>query len=303
MIIAISGSSGFVGQNLKEYFDYNAIEAIEIALRDPNWQSAFKLFPTAVIHLAGKAHDTQNTSSLEEYYKVNRDLTIDVFNEFLHSSATDFFFFSSVKAVADKVDGLLKEDYTPSPQTAYGKSKLEAESYLLNQVLPSNKRLFIIRPCMIHGKNNKGNLNLLYHFIEKKLPWPLAAFDNQRSFLSVDNLSFLILQMLKNKNIKSGIYNFADDGFLSTNELIQLIGKSQHIKPKLWKTPKPIIHALGRLGDLLHLPLNSEKVKKLTESYMVSNEKIKNALDLSKLPMSIQDGIKKTLDSFSINNK
>lgn len=298
MSIAITGASGFVGSNLEDFLKRNGLKTISISLRDDNWHKTIDTNSTAIVHLAGKAHDTENTSKIEEYFYVNRDLTIEVFQFFLKSNIRDFYFFSSVKAVADSVEGLLKEDHTPSPHTPYGKSKLEAESYLLNQVIPSNKRLFIIRPCMIHGKNNKGNLNLLYHFIEKKLPWPLAAFDNQRSFLTVDNLSFLILQMLKNKNVQSGIYNFADDGFLSTNELIQLIGNSLHTKTKLWKIPRPIIQILGGLGDFLRLPLNSEKIKKLTESYMVSNEKIKEALKLPALPISIQDGIKTALDSF-----
>src|SRR5690606_34845970 len=135
----------------------------------------------AIIHLAGKAHDTANTSLAEEYFIINRDLTIALFNEFLKSDIKDFFFFSSVKAVADTVDGVLYEDVLPKAITPYGQSKVEAEAYLLSQKLPEGKRLFIIRPCMIHGPGNKGNLNLLYKLVEKGIPWPLAAFENQRS--------------------------------------------------------------------------------------------------------------------------
>src|SRR5690606_27975560 len=109
------------------------------------------------------------------------------------------------------------------PLTPYGKSKLEAELYLLAQKLPERKRLFIIRPCMIHGPGNKGNLNLLYKVVEKGIPWPLAAFHNERSFLSIDNLSFLIEKMLMHTDLASGVYNFADDDALSTNSLVKLI--------------------------------------------------------------------------------
>src|SRR5690606_9961467 len=105
-------------------------------------------------------------------------------------------YFSSVKAVADTVEGVLQEDVVGKPLTPYGKSKLEAEQYLLSQVLPEGKRAFIIRPCMIHGPGNKGNLNLLYKVVEKDVPWPLAAFRNQRSFLSIDNLCFLLERMI-----------------------------------------------------------------------------------------------------------
>src|SRR5690606_37052582 len=148
--------------------------------------------------------------------KVNRDLTIELFDLFLKSNIRDFFYFSSVKAVADTVDGMLTEDVQGKPYTPYGKSKLEAEQYLLKQTLPEGKRLFIIRPCMIHGPGNKGNLNLLYKVVEKGVPWPLAAFHNQRSFLSIDNLSYLLEKILENTGLSSGVYNFADDEALST---------------------------------------------------------------------------------------
>ncbi|ULT28245.1 NAD-dependent epimerase/dehydratase family protein [Sphingobacterium sp. E70] len=179
----------------------------------------------AIIHLAGKAHDTNKISDSEVYFKINRDLTIELFNTFLQSNVRDFIYFSSVKAVADKVDKFLDENIAGNPQTPYGKSKLEAEQYLLKQLLPEGKRLFIIRPCMIHGPGNKGNLNLLYKVVEKGIPWFLAKFHNDRSFLSIDNLSFLLERMINDQQISSGIYNFADDETLSTNELVELISK------------------------------------------------------------------------------
>src|SRR5690606_34965976 len=132
------------------------------------------------------------TADDEIYFKINRDLTIQLFNEFLKSSSKDFFYFSSVKAATDSVEGYLDEDFVAYPVTPYGKSKLAAEEHLLNQKLPEGKRVFIIRPCMIHGPGNRGNLNLLYKIVKKGIPWPLAAFENQRSFLSIDNLNFLI---------------------------------------------------------------------------------------------------------------
>lgn len=150
----------------------------------------------------------------------------------MKSDIRDFIYFSSVKAVADTVEGILVEETEANPLTPYGKSKLEAEDFLLSQILPADKRLFIIRPCMIHGPGNKGNLNLLYKVVEKGLPWPLASFNNKRSFLSIDNLSFLINQILINDQIESGIYNFSDDDSLSTNDLIEVISESLSRKPK-----------------------------------------------------------------------
>ncbi len=298
MSITITGITGFVGQNLSQYLVKNNIDVNGLSLRNSNWKNDLDGNSIAVIHLAGKAHDTSNTSSPDEYFKVNRDLTIELFNEFLNSKIRDFFYFSSVKAVADTVDGVLTEEVIPNAITPYGKSKLEAEEYLLKQKLPEGKRLFIIRPCMIHGPGNKGNLNLLYKIVEKGLPWPLAAFDNKRSFLSVDNLSFLITEMLEKSSTASGIYTFADDNAISINQLVEIIAKSSGKKALLWKISKDFITKLANLGDKIKLPLNSERLKKLTESYIVSNQKIKAALGIEALPLSAEQGLEKTIRSF-----
>lgn len=298
MKIFITGASGFVGQNLKQYLLNQKNEIIPISLRNDSWRNDLKAEGDVLIHLAGKAHDTDSKSEDREYFLVNADLTINLFNEFLKSNIRDFFYFSSVKAVADVVDGILTEDAICIPATAYGKSKLRAEQFLLGCSLPSGKRLFIIRPCMIHGPGNKGNLNLLYKVVEKGIPWPLASFSNQRSFLSIDNLCFLIHSMLENPLISSGVYNFADDEVLSTNDLVLLISDTVGKKGKLWNIPGSLIKSLVKVGDIIPLPLNSERLKKLTESYIVSNRKIKEALGIQKLPVGTKEGLIKTIASF-----
>lgn len=295
----ITGTTGFVGQNLSIYLREQQINIQSLSLRKSTWSDEIDSTADAIIHLAGKAHDTSNTSVAEEYFKVNRDLTIVLFNEFLKSDIKDFFFFSSVKAVADTVADVLYENVMPKAVTPYGQSKLEAETYLLSQKLPQGKRLFIIRPCMIHGPGNKGNLNLLYKVVEKGIPWPLVKFVNQRSFLSIDNLNFLIHQMLLNKKITSGVYNFADDEALSTNQLINCMNVALNKKARFLPLSKGLIQSIAKCGDLINFPLNSENLKKLTESYMVSNEKIKSALEIDKLPLTANVGIIKTIKSFT----
>ena len=302
-MIIITGASGFVGQNLVSNLKDQGIQIFKISLRNNNWHNEILEGGQAIIHLAGKAHDTSNVSNPEEYYEINRNLTIDLFDRFLQSDIKDFFFFSSVKAVADTINEKLDENVIPCPLTPYGKSKLEAEHYLLSKKLPAGKRLFIIRPCMIHGPGNKGNLNLLYKVVQWGIPWPLASFRNERSFLSVDNLCYLINEMIKSDKISSGVYNFADDESLSTNELVTLIADSLGKKAKLWKIPTSLIKAFVKIGDILPLPLNSERLKKLTESYVVSNYKVKEALGINCLPLSAKDGLKKTVLFFRYNNK
>ncbi len=225
-----------------------------------------------------------------------------LFNLFLQSGARDFLYISSVKAVADSVSGVLDERATPDPKTPYGKSKLKAEEYLQSQKLPENKRLFILRPCMIHGPNNKGNLNLLYRFAKKGIPYPLASFENKRSFLSIDNLNFVIEKLINETAVAGGVYNVADDEPLSTNRVITLFNEILGKKNRLWKVNPFIIKALAGLGDKIKLPLNSSQLQKLTESYIVSNDKIKQALSISRLPVTSSEGLKSTIKSFVHNN-
>lgn len=299
MKITITGASGFVGQNLVPYLKDKNYSVKTLSVRDDSWRSQDVMDTDVFIHLAGKAHDTANTASAAEYFKVNRDLTIQLFDLFLTSHAKDFFYFSSVKAVADTVDGVLVEDVLPQPLTPYGQSKNEAEQYLLQAQLPEGKRVFIIRPCMIHGPGNKGNLNLLYKVVEKGIPWPLASFENHRSFLSIANLCYLVEEMMKQQALASGVYNFSDDKALSTNELVCLIAETASKKPKLWYISKGFMQGIASIGDKIKLPLNSERLKKLTENYVVSNQKIKNALQIEQLPVSAEEGLRRTIQSFS----
>jgi nucleoside-diphosphate-sugar epimerase len=294
--IFITGSSGFVGLNLIEY-----LRSFFIFIKYER-EAPIEINQDIVIHLAGKAHDIKKTSNSDEYYQVNTELTKTVFDAFLASNSKVFITLSSVKAVADEVDGVLTEEYIPNPIIHYGKSKLLAEQYILSKEIPEGKRVYILRPCMIHGPGNKGNLNLLYKLVSKGIPWPLGAFDNKRSFCSIDNLMFIIKELINREDIPSGVYNVADDEALSTNEVISLLAVSQNRKPKILILPKGLIKAFAKLGDLLQLPLTTERLQKLTESYVVSNQKIKSAIGKN-LQVSAKEGLLKTFNSFHTNAK
>ena len=205
-------------------------------------------------------------------------------------------FFSTAKAAADKVDDILTEDVVPSPVGPYGESKIAAEKYILEN-MPTDKQVYIFRPCMIHGPGNKGNLNLLYNVVKKGIPWPLGAFENRRTFTSIENICFAVNGVLT-KDVPSGIYNMGDDEALSTNELIEEICKSLGKKAHIWKLPKGLMNGVAKMGDSLHLPLNSERLRKLTENYISSNEKIKKALGVKNMPVDAREGLKVTLQSF-----
>lgn len=292
-MILITGAKGFVGKSL-----YSFLGGKKLQLKTSDRNAPIDLTNvTSVIHLAGKAHDLKKTSTPDEYYQVNTELTKKVFDGFLASNAKVFITLSSVKAVADEVVGTLTEDFTPNPFTHYGKSKLLAEQYILAKEIPDDKRVYILRPCMIHGPGNKGNLNLLYKLVSKGIPWPLGSFKNKRSFCSIDNLMFIIQELIERDDIPSGVFNVADDEAISTNDVISLIATSQNRKSKIWKISAWLIQSLAKLGDLFHLPLTKERLQKLTESYVVSNQKIKAAIGKD-LPVSAKDGLLKTFQSF-----
>lgn len=295
MNICLTGASGFVGKNLSQYLSGYAFNIVPISLRNSDWKNSLNV--NVIIHLAGKAHDTKNTSEASEYFRVNTDLTRELFDAFLQSETKDFIYFSSVKAVADEVLDVLFEEVCPTPKTPYGQSKLKAEQYILSKEIPEGKRVFILRPCMIHGPGNKGNLNLLYQLVVKGLPWPLGDFENKRSFLSIGNLCFVIKELVENGSIPSGIYQIADNDPISTNELIQVLGASLDKKAKIWNIRSSWIKGISKLGDFLHLPLNSERLQKLTENYIVSNKKIVTSIG-KPLPVNAKAGLLETFNSF-----
>lgn len=313
MKILITGVHGFVGGNLVEYLSTNnTIYGLDIVA--PEKRGVEKTFSwndldsgvipelDAIIHLAGKAHDTKNQAEAEVYFKVNRDLTIKIFDYFASRDIKKFIFFSTAKAAAEKVTGVLTEDVIPSPVGPYGESKIAAEQYIINSMhnRPGaflGREVYIFRPCMIHGPGNKGNLNLLYQVVSKGLPWPLGAFENRRTFTSVENICFAVNGVLT-KDVPSGIYNMGDDEALSTNELIEVIcaslGKNAHI----WKLPKRLMLGVAKVGGWLHLPLDMERLRKLTENYISSNAKIKASLGIEHMPVKARDGLKRTLEAF-----
>jgi len=312
--ILITGINGFVGTNFtNSWFRNHKIVGLDI--HQPEKEGVERIFgwdelgkvPSvdAIVHLAGKAHDTKNRSEAQVYFDVNTGLTQKIFDYFLQSDARTFIFFSSVKAAADSVPGdVLTEKLVPAPIGPYGESKIRAEEYILKKLSTmgdqqSAKSVFILRPCMIYGPGNKGNLTLLYSVVKKGIPWPLGAYENRRSFCSIDNISYVVEQLIVKENIVSGIYHVCDDEPLSTNELIRLISESVGKKSHIWQLPKGLMNAAAAICGALKLPLNKERLRKLTENYVVSNAKIKRALGIEKMPVTARDGMMKTLSSFN----
>ena len=317
MKLLISGINGFIGQNLQAYFakaDYELIgieksdNFLKTNIKQYTWEELDKINEAdCIIHLAGLAHDTNNAKLEDEYYQINTELTKTIFNFFLTSSAKTFIFFSTVKAVTDFSETPLVETHIPEPTSIYGKSKLMAEEYILNNLPDFGRKVYILRPCMIHGPNPKGNLVSLYRYIKKGLPYPFGKLSNTRSYLSINNLNFILEKLIESNDLSlvtrhlsfvtppSGIYHLSDDQPLSTTRIVELIGETIQKKPLMINLPKWMFEKLGQMGTALHLPVNIETIKKLTGNFLVSNDKIKKALNISNLPLSAEEGMRLTL--------
>ena len=284
MKFLITGAYGFVGTNLCKYLAEKGHECLALdipaAKRDGvpyasfyTWDELDKLpVVDAVVHLAGKAHDLKKVASEQSYFDINVGLTEKIFAA---AKTTRFIYFSSSKADANG--------------NAYGRSKLAAEQFL-------NGRAIVLRPAMIHGPGNKGNLNLLWGIARRGLPWPLAAFENKRSFTSIANICAAVEALCERG--ENGIYPIADDEMISTNRLIELIAETCGKRAKLWRVPKGVMRMVAKIGDVLHLPLNTERIVKLTEDGFVNNSHLKSQLGWNRMPIRAEEGLRRTLRSF-----
>ena len=286
MKFLITGAYGFVGTNLCKYLAEKGHECLALdipaAKRDDvpyvsfyTWDELDKLpVVDAVVHLAGKAHDLKKVASEQSYFDINVGLTEKIFAA---AKTTRFIYFSSSKADANG--------------NAYGRSKLAAEQFL-------NGRAIVLRPAMIHGPGNKGNLNLLWGIARRGLPWPLAAFENKRSFTSIANICAAVEALCERG--ENGIYPIADDEMISTNRLIELIAETCGKRAKLWRVPKGVMRMVAKIGDVLHLPLNTERIVKLTEDSFVNNSHLKSQLGWKRMPICAEEGMRRTLRSFLV---
>jgi nucleoside-diphosphate-sugar epimerase len=197
-----------------------------------------------VIHLAGLAHNPQ--AQPQDYYRVNVDQSLAIAEAAVNTGIRRFIFVSSIKVNGEATTHTpFQHDDAPQPQDDYGRSKLLAEEKLQAYCADNAMELVIIRPPLIWGGNNKGNLATLEKAIRYRLPLPLADINNRRDWVSLDNLSSLLHQCLNAPNINREILLVSDGKPLSTTQIIQQLAQQMNLKALLFRLPQPVIKLIG----------------------------------------------------------
>ncbi|MDN3439760.1 NAD-dependent epimerase/dehydratase family protein [Planococcus sp. APC 3900] len=274
--ILITGNGSYVGTNLIEWLSQwpNQYEIEEISVRGEEWKrSDFSKFDS-VLHVAGIAHISTDPKMEEKYYKVNRDLTIEV-AEFAKSwGVKQFIFMSSIIVYGDSSSDkrVIDRSTMPKPSNFYGNSKLQAEEGI--KLLESeNFKVAVIRPPMIYGKNSKGNYPKLVKLAQVLPVFP--DFDNERSMLHIDNLSEFLRLIIENE--EHGLFFPQNKKYIKTSEMVRVIAKASGKKILLIKIFNPFLKLMvGKInvvnkvfGNLIY----DMSISEYKEVYQIRNLK------------------------------
>ena len=310
--VIITGASGFIGSSLTKLLLKNQYHVIALEnktkvslINSPNF-SIVKLTDFlmdrgkllnnsyALIHLASKTHSSikDNKKNLAEYEKTNIHLTETICSLAIKHNIEKIIYLSSIKVNGeDSTKNGFHEDDIPRPTDLYGKTKLEAENTIKNLCLGKTVKYFILRPPLVYGDTNKGNIGSLVKLIKSGLPLPLNKINNKRSLIYIENLNSAILSCLKNDEVNSSIYLVCDDDSLSTPELITKIAKIMNKRIIIFNFPISLLSAITKLFK------QNLKFDKLNSNLVANNQKFKQDFGWNP-PYTTNKGIKK---SFSRN--
>ncbi|WP_273130278.1 NAD-dependent epimerase/dehydratase family protein [Bacillus weihaiensis] len=249
--ILITGTNSYVGKSFRNWMqsDPDKYEIDSISLRDGTWNEKDLSSYDSILHVAGIAHVSSDPKMEELYYKVNRDLTIEVGEKAKAAGVKQFIFLSSIIVYGDSSSRkrVIDKNTVPAPSNFYGNSKLQAEEGI-KPLECDEFKVVIIRPPMIYGKGSKGNYPKLAK-VAQKLPF-FPDIDNQRSMLHIDNLCEFIRLMIEND--ESGLYFPQNSEYVNTSVMVKLIAEAHGKKIRLTKMFNPFLNLIGLQSRLIN---------------------------------------------------
>lgn len=219
--ILITGKNSYIGNSFKEWVSQwpDKYQVDEVETRDDLWKRKNFAGYDSILHVAGIAHIKETKKNRDLYYKVNRDLAVDVAQKAKKEGVKQFIFLSTM-SVYGLTTGVIDKNTPLNPKNAYGKSKLEAEDRI-RKLEDDSFLVAIVRPPMVYGKNSKGNYNKLSKLAKITPIFPKIR--NQRSMIYIDHLSEFIKHLVK--QCKTGIYFPQNKEYVSTTEMVKEISK------------------------------------------------------------------------------
>jgi len=238
--VLVTGVNSYVGNRFAEWVKQypGEYEVDKISMRDDKWKEMDLSIYDTVLHVAGIAHVSTDPNLEKLYYKVNRDLTIELAKHAKKAGVKQFVFMSSIIVYGDsKSKKFVIDRHTkPSPSNFYGRSKLEAEQGIF--LLQSDDfKIAIVRPPMIYGKGSKGNYPKLAKAAQKLPIFP--DIDNERSMLHIDNLSEFLRLIILNED--SGLFFPQNEEYVKTSDMVKTIAEVHDKRIHLTKIFNPIL--------------------------------------------------------------
>ena len=284
--VLVTGAGSYVGENVRKYIlstssDFQ-IDAVDTMV--DNWKKADYSQYDVVYHVAGIAHVNADPKMEALYYKVNRDLTIEVAKHAKTAGVKQFIFMSS-QIVFHESQSLKTEVLTAStkenPNGFYGDSKLQAELGI-KPLEDENFKVCILRPCMIYGPNAKGNFPRLAKLACKTPIFP--CWHNKRSMLYIDNLAEFVKQAVLRE--LSGTYYPQNRELADTVEIIRFFAKAAG--HRIWITR--LLNPFVWLGSFVLQPIN-----KMFATYYYDPEMSKTDFDYQLV--SFEESLKRVAES------
>lgn len=282
--ILITGKGSYVGTTFIKWLQQwpDQYDVSEISVRGDEWKrEKFGKYDT-VVHLAGIAHVSTDPKMEEQYYKVNRDLTLEVAQYAKKQGVKQFVFMSSIIVYGDSSGDkrVINQNTKPNPSNFYGISKLQAEEGLKDLDSECFK-VVVIRPPMIYGKGSKGNYSKLVK-AAKLLP-VFPDFDNERSMLFVENLSEFLRLLIE--NVESGLFFPQNQEYVNTSNMVKIISKIHGKDIKLVKNfnflLKPMLKKVNIINKVFGNLVYEKSMSDYREKYQIVN--LKKSLELSEL--------------------